>query len=204
MLRRAMKAKQTGFTLIELMFTIVVMAVLLGLSVPNFRDFLRNSRLTTAANDLLADLNVARTESIKRRQIVTMCGTDAPEAATPNCVAANSNGFGAWIVFVDEDGDGVVANAADVLRRHEALPSGVNSRSNGGFVSYADTGFLRPIGSDASATRFFFCDVRGNTTTAGGISAARALALLPTGRAGINRRVSDIAADLSTASISCP
>jgi type IV fimbrial biogenesis protein FimT len=49
MLRRAMKAKQTGFTLIELMFTIIVLAVLLGLAVPNFRDFLRNSRLTTTA-----------------------------------------------------------------------------------------------------------------------------------------------------------
>jgi type IV fimbrial biogenesis protein FimT len=199
-----MKAKQTGFTLIELMVAIFVLAVLLGLSVPNFRDFLRNSRLTAAANDLLADINLARTESIKRRQIVTVCGTDAPGDATPSCVAPDANGFGAWVVFVDEDGDGVVAAANDVLRRHEALPSGVNSRSNAGFVSYADTGFLRPIGTDASATRFFFCDARGNTTTAGGLSAARALALLPTGRAGINRRVSDIAADLSAASITCP
>jgi type IV fimbrial biogenesis protein FimT len=204
MLRRAMKAKQAGFTLLELMFTIVIMGLLLGLSVPSFRDFLRNSRLTSSANDLLADISVARTEAIKRRQIVTLCGTTAPQDDTPACVSANANGFNAWVVFVDEDGDGAVASESDVLRRHEALPAGVTSRSNGGFISYADTGFLRPIGTDASATRFFFCDSRGNATTAGGLSAARALTLLPTGRAGINRRVSDIAADLSAASISCP
>ena len=68
-----MKAKQAGFTLIELMFTIVVLAVLLGIGVPNFRDFVRNSRLTSAANDLLTDVNLARSEAVKRRVPVTLC-----------------------------------------------------------------------------------------------------------------------------------
>ena len=67
-----MKAKQSGFTLVELMFTITVLAVLLGIGVPNFRDFIRNSRMTAAANDLLADLNLARSEAVKRRVAVTL------------------------------------------------------------------------------------------------------------------------------------
>ena len=50
MLSPAMKAKQPGFTLIEMMLAISVLAVLLAVGVPNFRDFVRNSRMTSAAN----------------------------------------------------------------------------------------------------------------------------------------------------------
>jgi len=45
-----MRATQTGFTLTELLFTVAVVALLLGVGIPNLRDFLRNSRMTSSAN----------------------------------------------------------------------------------------------------------------------------------------------------------
>ena len=72
MLPFSMKDQQRGFTLIELMFTIVVMAVLLSIGVPSFRDFIRSSRMAEGTNALVGDLNFARSEAIKRNQNTTV------------------------------------------------------------------------------------------------------------------------------------
>lgn len=55
-----------GFTLIELMVTIAVAAILLAVAVPSFRHLIISNRLTTAANDVVTALTVARSEAIKR------------------------------------------------------------------------------------------------------------------------------------------
>ena len=72
-----MKAKSAGFTLLEIMLVIALLAILLGLGAPSFTEFMRNSRITGKANDLLAGLNLARTEAIKRHVPVTVCATPA-------------------------------------------------------------------------------------------------------------------------------
>lgn len=59
-----------GFTLIELMVTIAVAAILLAVAVPSFRHLIISNRLTTAANDVVTALTVARSESIKRNASV--------------------------------------------------------------------------------------------------------------------------------------
>ena len=64
---KAPRALARGFTLLELMLAITVAAVILGLGAPNMAEFIRNSRMTSAANDALAALHMARTEAIKRR-----------------------------------------------------------------------------------------------------------------------------------------
>jgi len=64
-----------GFTLIELMVTIMVLAVLLGLGVPSFREAALSSRVTSYANDLVASVQLARSEAIKRNAPVTLCAS---------------------------------------------------------------------------------------------------------------------------------
>lgn len=205
MLRRAMKAKQTGFTLIELMFTILVLAVLLGLAAPNFRDFLRNSRLTTAANELLADAHLARSEAIKRRAPVSICATADPHAAAPDCRAPAATNFSGWLVFVDDtDGDGRWDAGEEILRRRDPAPAGVTVKSDTGFLSYAASGFLRPAGGNPSARRVFFCDERGNKKVSGDRSATRVLTLDASGRAGIARNYDEVGALLTELGVTCP
>jgi type IV fimbrial biogenesis protein FimT len=205
MLRRAMKAKHTGFTLIELMFTIVVLAVLLGLAAPNFRDFLRNSRLTTAANELLADAHLARSEAIKRRAAVSICSTADPHAEEPDCRAPNATNFSGWLVFVDDtDGDGRWDAGEEILRRRDPVPDGVTVKSDTGMISYAGTGFLRSAGASPSARRVIVCDERGNAKVSGDRSAVRVVTLDASGRAGVARNYDEVGALLTEMGVTCP
>ena len=91
-----MKAKSAGFTLLEIMIVVALVAVLIGISAPSIGEFIRNSRITGKANDLLAGLNVARTEAIKRHVPVTVCATNDALATTPACDADAD--FSQWIV----------------------------------------------------------------------------------------------------------
>lgn len=202
-----MRKRQTGFTLLELMVVVGIAALLLGLGIPALSDFIRNSRLTAAANDLLVDLNLARNEAIKRSRPVTVCATSTPEALTPDC-----NGGRGWVVFEDDNGNGSFDVGADQrLAARDALPQSVFVRSRENvatatpsltYVSYAPSGFRRTItNAIPTESRLLLCDVRGNKTVGTGtdgaaISAARLVQVSVTGRALVTRSVSQINSDV--------
>jgi len=68
--------KQSGFTLIELMVVISILAILLGIGVPSFRATIEGNRITTVANDLVGALQFARSEAVKRGTNVTLCSSN--------------------------------------------------------------------------------------------------------------------------------
>lgn len=104
------KPSQTGMTLIELMVTVTVVAILAAVATPSLRQMVENNRLTALNNQLVSSLNYVRAEAVKRAYDVTMCvraadGADAD--SEPEC--ATSGGFeNGWIVFVDCDGDKIL------------------------------------------------------------------------------------------------
>jgi type IV fimbrial biogenesis protein FimT len=95
-----------GFTLIELMVAIMVLAILLGVAVPSFRDAALGSRLTAYANDLVASAQIARSEAIKRNAPVRLC-VSAGGAACED---------GSW-----EVGWIVVTAGGEVLQRQQSI-----------------------------------------------------------------------------------
>jgi type IV fimbrial biogenesis protein FimT len=86
--------KPYGFTLIELMMTIAVAAILFGIAVPQFSTVTQNARISSARNGLFTAFQLARTEAITRRMHVVVCASVEGESCS-----------GAWVggalVFVD-------------------------------------------------------------------------------------------------------
>lgn len=130
--------KQRGVTLIELLVTISVIAVLAGIAAPSFVRLIADNTLSTQVNSLLADTRFARSEAIKRGTSVTICPSSDPDAASPAC--SGSDWKTGWIVFVDTNGNNARDVGDDLLRRQEKF--------NG---SYAITGVS---GSTVSFWRF--------------------------------------------------
>jgi type IV fimbrial biogenesis protein FimT len=184
--RPAYGARRRGFTLVELLIVMVVAAVVLAIGAPQFSEFRRNNRLSGASNDLLAALQQARTEAIKRQRPVALCGTADPAAAEPAC---SDGAVAGWIVFEDADGDCQrAAGEPPVIRREGPIDGALRTAADGNCVTFAPTGFAVDLPDGVEAGRMLICDDRGTGLQAGtALSAARGIAISRTGRASINR-----------------
>ena len=93
-----------GFTLVELMITLLLAAIILSLGVPGFRDIVLNNRAATQSNELVTALNLARSEAVKRGARVSLC----PSTDQASCTGGTQWEDG-WIVFLDSGGAGAPA-----------------------------------------------------------------------------------------------
>lgn len=131
--------RQRGMTLVEIMFTIFIMAVLAMLAVPSFRDASLGSRLASTANSLHGTIQIARSEAIKANAPMTLCAS--ADGAT--CAVAGDWDQG-WIVL---DGAGAV------LHSEPAQRNSFKVIESGGQLSLT----FQPIGIGATAAAFTVC-----------------------------------------------
>jgi type IV fimbrial biogenesis protein FimT len=97
-----------GFTLVELMVTIAIAAILTALAVPTFTRFIRQGQYTSAANELVTGFNYARNEAIQRQR--------------PVSVAAKTGGWvNGWQAFLDTNRNAAFDGADVVLREGNAI-----------------------------------------------------------------------------------
>ncbi len=99
-----------GFTLIELMITLAVAAILLTVAVPGFRTAIQNNRVTTQSNDVLTALTLARSEALKRGIQVSVCSSNDQ---TDCDGAPGTDWANGWIVFVDQNTNGTFEDDGD-------------------------------------------------------------------------------------------
>lgn len=97
-----------GFTLVELMVTVAVLAVILAIGVPSFTGIMHRNRLTASANELVAALQTAKMEAIRRNSRVVIC----PTANGTSC--SGGSDWSRVIVFADLNGNSIV-NTDDTL-----------------------------------------------------------------------------------------
>lgn len=195
------KRTQAGFTLYELLITVLIVGVILTLAVPNMQGFTQNSRMTSTANDMHAAFHLARSESSRAKTNITIC----PSADASSCGGTWDQGY---IVFVDENGDLARGGANEtVLRSHGAIAEGVTMAvaDNATYFSYSAAGMGRPnVNGNTALSQVVMCDERGNIIGPGGSSAARLFVVTPLGRATIIRDMDMIDAALGAMNKTCP
>lgn len=129
---------QTGFTLIELMVTLLVAALILTVAVPDFRSMMQRNRVAAAANAIVGALAYARSEAVSRGVNVTIC----PSTTGTGCTAGAGFQQG-WIVFTDAGTPGVVDGSDQILRVGD--PPAVTVVSSGfsnAYITFSSAGFV--------------------------------------------------------------
>lgn len=132
-----------GFTLVELMVTLAIAVILLGLAAPSFVDIIKDNRLTTQINSLSASLNLARSEAIKR---------------STDIIILSKNGTSwesGWTVFNDTNGNNT-PESAEVIRVEGPASNNITIKANGSIsrITYRASGLAGTAGT------FTLCDDR--------------------------------------------
>jgi type IV fimbrial biogenesis protein FimT len=135
----------SGFTLIELIITLTIAGILMAVAVPGLKSFVASNRLTTQVNDLIADINLTRSESVKRSTTGGICAT----AVNGTACAAGGNWANGWLVYYIDP----ITSATVTVRFHEPLAG------NNTVTSAADSIAYRKDGIATSGTgNYDLCD----------------------------------------------
>lgn len=195
--------RASGFTLLELIITIIVLSIVASFAVPSFRETIMNNRLTAQINEASSLISYARSEASKLQSgVVTVCSSTDSKSCSGN--AAWETG---WIVFRDIDGDRTVDTPDDELLKVGAALTGGNTfrivdltSDGGGYVQFASNGFPIPSATGNAAGTFVICDERGPSEASAisvNISGQTRLARDNGGTAGVLN-------DHDNADITCP
>lgn len=133
--------RSDGFTLLELMLVLAILALLTTLAAPSWRAFLASQHHSIAVNELMAALRYTRSEAVKSGLRVTAC---TRTGTAQKC--GDSNWSDGWLVFIDGNSNGSREDDEKILRQHEALylqVSATGNRKVRRYISYTPLGVTR-------------------------------------------------------------
>lgn len=165
-----MRSETRGFTLYELLITILLVALISGLAIPSFAASIARQRQSVEINALFHAIHLARKESITRRKVVSLC----PSLDGVSCLPSRDWSQG-WLMFENADRDSPprIDAGETVLASHRVSEQVRISVNRKGFTLRAT--FLR-----ATNGTFVFCDPEGRITP-------KALVVSYTGRPRVAR-----------------
>jgi len=151
---------RSGFTLIEMLVALAVLAILTGLAAPSFLATVRDNRLVTQTNEFIGALHLARSEAVKRNADVVVCKSS--DGASCNDSLGWTDG---WVVLAD--------NGTLVLRAGPPLDGDNRIFASSGLENRVT--FTRRGMASVEGGTWQFCDVRGSAS-------AHSVILKPSGR----------------------
>ncbi len=174
--------KSAGFTLLELLIALVMLAILAGIAAPSFTDYLATNGVFSHRQDINAAVMMARSEALNRNKTITIC----PSLNSTNCSGTWSNG---WLVFID-DGEGAgtprdgllsgseqIISAYDYTGKNSITVVDADSSSALNYLSFNEQG--RPAEAGVPSSRRVLITICDSKNTA---SLARGLLLIGSGR----------------------
>ncbi|MFO1418814.1 MAG: GspH/FimT family pseudopilin [Methylotetracoccus sp.] len=171
---------KSGFTLIEMMVTVAVAAILMSVGVPSFQQLIQSNRVTTQTNEFVAALNLARSEAIKRGTRITIC-----KSSTSTSCAGSGGWQQGWIIFTDNNNNAAADDGTgSILRVYGAL-SDVTLTGNtnvASYVSYVASGSTQLTGGGFQAGTLTLCPGSGSAK-------GRSMVLSRTGRLSLSEYV---------------
>ena len=138
-----------GFTMIEMLMTIAIAAILTALAVPSFRYITNSNRIASELNGLLGDLQLARAEAIKEGRTVTVCQSDG-------VACTNSSWESGWIVFSDPANVGVHDPSETYIRKQKAFSGTDTLGASVSAISFNREGYA--VGMPNAGTLFTLHD----------------------------------------------
>lgn len=144
-----------GVTLMELLVVVAILATLVGVATPGMRQWVDSTRIGTQVRAFLSDLQLTRTEAIRRGERVVLCA--ANQAETCSELPGWHQG---WLMFVDLNNNAQVDQGEFILRHQGPAPAGWSIQGNqpvSRFVSYDPLGSTRLVNGAFQAGSVLFC-----------------------------------------------
>lgn len=162
-----------GFTLIEMMVTITISAILLTVVAPNMRNFIVSNRLTSNANEIIGALGLARSEAVRRNQRVVFCAVAATNGVpdTSGCVNPGTASWAGWMIFEDTQPANGARDAGEEVIRAGVFPGGTtqvlassnlrDASKGNALIDFRPDGIAKPHGSSTTIQQLALglCDV---------------------------------------------
>jgi type IV fimbrial biogenesis protein FimT len=183
-----------GFTLVELMVTVAIVAILMAIGAPQLQSFLQKQRVAADVNSLTAAVQLARSEALKRNGRVSMCALtsgDFTVATAAQCSAGATSWANGWLIYIDYSNGAGFNSATDTVIKVErntrspvitgtGLGGLLSFQSNGLAVSNPGSFVITPVdvndplcvklnvNRQGRVTKDSTCKAPASTTTTGG------------------------------------
>jgi len=144
---------QHGFTLIELIVTMAIAAILVTAAIPSFSEIIQNNRISAETNQFIASLQLARSTAVKQQRNAQICVSTDQMTCT-----GTTNWASGWIVWVDQDSDSTL-DAGEIVRVQAPLnTASILTSTTQSTFRYSATGLVD------NGDTLTFCDNRTGET----------------------------------------